>query len=349
MKITDPKDINRIISEFHDTPTGRHQGVHRTVNRIKKYYYFSNMFSLVRAYIKQCVSCQRNKSYGSNKIPMEITTTSTKPFEKIFLDIVGPLPTSTNGKNFILTIQDDLSKYSLAIPLQNQTTEVVAEKFVKHFICIFGTPLKILTDQGSNFMSSMFQDMCKLLRIKKLNTSAYHPQTNGALERSHKTLTEYLRNFVDTDSVNWDTWMPFAMFCYNTTPHSSSGYMPFELVFGGKPRLPSSLKEDPSPIYNYDNYLYQLKYRLQTSAFQARKNLLDHKQHSKVYFDRNTHPLPIRAGEFVWLRNETKKNKFDSVWLGLYKVISENNTNVTIQIGKSHKQVHKNRIKISSS
>lgn len=179
---------------------------------------------------------------------MTITTTSSKPFEKNFLDIVGPMKETRSGCKYILTCQDDLSKFSVAIPLENQEVDTIARAFVKYFMCSYGTPDIILTDQGSNFKSDLFKRICKLLKIDKIQTSAYHPQSNGALEWSHRTLGEYLRNFTNGDPVEWDVWLPYAMSSYNSTPHTSTNYMPFELLYGYKPNIPSSLQTNRDAV-----------------------------------------------------------------------------------------------------
>ena len=126
---------------------------------------------------------------------LEITDTQSEAWVKIALDIVGPLPLSESGNKYVLTCQDNLTKYLIAIPIDNQEAETVADIFVNKICLIHGIPQIVLTDQGSNFMSKLFQRMCKLFKIKKIATSSYHPQSNGSLERSHHVLTEYLRCF----------------------------------------------------------------------------------------------------------------------------------------------------------
>lgn len=120
---------------------------------------------------------------------MLITSTSSEPFEKIFLDIVGPLVTTLSGNTYIITLQDDLTKYSMGIALPNHQANTIAEAFVTNFVCTHGIPQTILNDQGTDFLNKIFTEVCKLLQINKINTSPFHPQTNGSLERSHKTLT----------------------------------------------------------------------------------------------------------------------------------------------------------------
>jgi hypothetical protein len=169
------EEKNNIIEEFHFSPLGGHQGV--SIIRIKLHHNWKGLKKDVLEFIKSCASCQANKS--SNRTvqqPMVVTTTASMPFEKIFLDIVGPIETSNNGIYFILTIQDDLTKFSSAVPLPNHTANTIAKAFVEHFVGHHGIPKSIVTDQGPDFLSKIFTACCKLLKIKKFNTTAYHPQ-----------------------------------------------------------------------------------------------------------------------------------------------------------------------------
>ena len=100
--------------------------------------------------------------------------------------------------------QDELSKYTIAVQILQQDAQTIARVFVEEIVLKFGILQVILTDQGSNFLSELFTNVCKLLKIKKLKTAAYHPQTNGALERTHRLLTEYLRCCILEDQSDWD-------------------------------------------------------------------------------------------------------------------------------------------------
>jgi len=136
-------------------------------------------------------------------MPIIITDTPTRPFEKCALDIVDPLAVTTNGNKYMLTFQDNLTKLSKVIPFANQEAATVAKEFVTKIVFEHGMPKKILTDQGRNFTSEMFKNTCKLLKIEKIQTSAHHPESNGALERSHRTLVEYLRHYINGEQTDW--------------------------------------------------------------------------------------------------------------------------------------------------
>jgi hypothetical protein len=174
-----------------------------------------------------------------------IIDTISTPWKKVHFDVVGPLTTTERCMKYVLTCQDNLSKYLVATPLENQTAEKVTDAFVKNIILIYEIPSEIVTDQGTNFMSGVFKCIYKLFKIEKICTTAYHPASNEALERTHKTLTNYLRCFCNAKTNDWDEWLPFACFTYNTTPHSVTKYTPYELLFGRVANIPGKLQQTP--------------------------------------------------------------------------------------------------------
>lgn len=343
--LVDQTDIQNALHQYHEGTLGGHQGVLRTYNRMRYYVKFKNMLTTIKKYIKSCNQCQRNKSKQKIKLPMCLTTTSSAPFEKIFLDIFSLTSPSHSGNKCVLTLQDDLSKFSQAFPLPNQEANTVARALVENFICVFGAPKYILTDQGSNFISDVFKNVCKLLKITKLQTSAYHPQSNGALEKSHNTLVEFLRTCCEKDYSNWDNWLPYAMFIYNSTPHHSTKLMPYEILFGIVPNIPTGIKQPTEPVYNYDDYSKELKFRLQSMYNLAKENINKSKNISKRYYDRNSKTHDFNVDDFVLLNNEGRKDKLSPLRLGPYRITNLiSDENIEILIGKKPKIVHKNRL-----
>lgn len=246
-----------------------------------------------------------------------------------------------------MTFQDDLTKFSGAFALPNQEAKTVAKTFCENFLTVFGSPESILTDLGSNFTSKVFNEICTLLKIKHLTTTAFHPQTNGALERSHKTLKEYLRCFLDTDKYNWDDMSHYAMFVYNTTPHCTTNFTPHELIFGQTAVIPSAIKREPEPSYNYDDYVSELKARFRLAHHIARKSIMDAKQDSKRLYDKKINPIDLQVGDMVFLRNDSPKNKLDPMWNGPFEVIeTHSESNSTIRVNGKPYRTHNNRLKL---
>ena len=350
INIYDEETKQQILYEYHCTPIGGHQGIKRTTNRIKLKYNWEGMHKDIEEYIQKCSTCQKNKLGRKNRAPMEITDTPRDPFEKVALDIVGPLTESNQGNMYILTFQDLLTKFSKAIPLPNQEAATIAEAVVEKIICEYGVPEKILTDQGKNFLSEMFKNICKLFRITKIQTTAYHPESNGALERSHKTLVEYLRHYIDNDQSDWDKWLPYAMFTYNTTPHTATGFTPYELVYGKAASLPTALKNPPKQTYNYEDYAQQTRERIRTTNEAAREQLQGTKEKAKKEYDKKTREVEFKVGDKVWLFDESvrrgRSKKLDNKWVGPYVIIEKHSkVNVTIKKGRNTLRTHANRIK----
>lgn len=344
--IDDKEERAQILSDYHLLPTGGHQGVSRTIKRIKRRFFWDGISKDVAEFVKRCKSCQINKASKNPKIPMKISSISSKPFERVYLDVVGPLPSSYSGKRYLLTFQDDLTKFSEAIPIENVESATLAEAFVTSIVCRHGIPQSILTDQGSNLIGGMFKEVSRILKIKKLQTTPYHPQTNGALERSHRTLAEYLRSYVTKDLQGWDTWIPYAMFVYNTTPHSSTNYTPHELLYGFTVEIPHNLKNTPSVSYNYESYANELRARLQHSHELAKTYAMQSKQKSKIYYDRGAIRKTFKVGDKVLLKARTRANKFSPLWTGPHVITKINSTeNSTIKIKNTEKRVHNNDLK----
>jgi transposase InsO family protein len=165
--------------------------------------------------------------------------------------------------------QDDLSKYVVAVPIGKQDAETVARVFVEKIVLTYGTPQTLQTDQGASFVGEVFRNTCKILKINKIQSTAFHPETQGSTERSHRVLAEYLRHYVSEDQTN--SLVQFATCVYHTTEHSATGFTPFELLFGRPSTLPSVLKKPPELQNNYDDYASELKGRLQTVHQHAHK------------------------------------------------------------------------------
>lgn len=183
------------------------------------------------------------------------------------------------------------------------------------------------------------------MKIEKTKTTPWHPQSNGYLERSHLTLKTYLRSFVDKDN-NWDALISYAMFCYNTTVHTSTNYTPYELVFGKKPIIPTRFFQTTEPQYNYDNYALDLKRIMQETHKIARENLIKKKDSNKQYYDQNANILELHVGDKVLLKEQNKKNTLCSNWSGPYEVIMiHDNENITIKKGRKDYRIHINNTK----
>jgi len=348
-QLTEDQKIQK-IRELHENPLGGHHGLTRTFNKLYEEHNWKGMRKQIKQFIRHCPDCQKNKTATRTpKEPMVITSTATRAFEKIFLDVVGPLPRTHSGNSFILTLQDDLTKFAWASPMENHEANTVAQHFVTKFVCLHGIPQSLVTDCGTEFLSNVFKEVCKLLKIRQTSTTPYHPQSNGSLERSHRSLAEYLRNFIGKDQLNWDTRIPYAMFCHNSTVHSATKFQPYHLVYGNSVKIPTSLTNEPEPQYNYNDYQYEVKRQMQEAQALARSNLLEAKSKSKEQYDKTAKHQSFEVGQKVLLQEKAPKNKLAPKWLGPYEILDVNPTNKNVTIKKSNKKnqtIHQNLLKL---
>ena len=345
-----PEESKRqsIITENHASALAGHKGVAKTYNRIRHYYFWKGMKKAVEDYIRRCEDCQKKKLVRvKTKQPMILTDTPGRAFDKIALDIVGPLPTTRNGHTYILTMQDLLTKYFVCEPLKQSTSVKVADAFIKKFICQFGAPRAILTDQGANFTGKFMKTIAQKFKIEQFRTTAFHPQTNGSLERSHLVLTEYLKMFISKYN-DWDEWTDMAAFSYNTSVHEGTGYTPHELVFGKIARVPSR-KRVPEDFENetYNQYLSKLSIRMQELQTAAAEKLNQSKLRYKKYYDRHINAETFRPGDSVFVLIEPRKGKFGDQYSGphtILEVIPSQNLKISWK-GKT-KIIHANKARL---
>lgn len=339
-------EIQQVLQDFHNSPLSGHQGVNRMIGRISNQFKWIGLSRDVKEFIRKCPKCQVTKASNNKKQPLAVTTTSTVPFFRVSLDIVGPLPTSYNNFKYLLTFQDDLTKFFGAIPLENHEADTVARHFVNDIILRYQMPECILTDQGSEFLSDLFSKVLKLLGIKRRRTSGYSPWSNGSLERQHRDLKAMLRAYIEKDQSNWPDFIQYIVFVINTTKNRSTGYTPHQLLYGFQPIVPSNLKRKPEPVYTYDDFANELRYKLQKAHEIARENLVESKLNNKLYYDKKAKLDKYEVGDLILIRNNAPKTKLDDLFLGPYeitKVMSD--TNVQIKVKKKLKVVHKNHIK----
>lgn len=343
-RINNEDDKRVILNDFHLLPTSGHAGIRRMSSNIKKFYYWPSMDRDINQFVSKCEQCQKQKHSIKTKQPMEITTTSSYALEKIYLDIVGPLPKDDTGHCYALTLQCELSKFVEAYPLHSKDAVSVAKAFVNNFILRYGIPREIATDRGTEFVSNTMVQVCELLKIKQLTSTAYHHESIGALENTHKTLGAYLRIYCENRPNSWSSWLPYWCFAHNNTVHTETKYTPHELVFGKTCKLPNNYDSGIDPLYNFDSYPQEFRYRLQVAQEDARKNLLESKVKRKASYDKSLNPKIYKVGNYLLVKNE-KGNKIDKVYLGPFLIIKDLGCNVQILKNGKEVIVHKNRTK----
>ncbi|MCA9324993.1 DDE-type integrase/transposase/recombinase, partial [Candidatus Saccharibacteria bacterium] len=230
------QEISRVLELCHSSVTSGHLGLSKTWARVNARFFWPGTRRSVKRFIKQCDICQKIKPGIRLIVPLQ-PIRSSRPAQLKTMDIIGPFPVTPRNNRFALTVCDHFTKWGSAFPMPDQTAESVSENFLD-FICTFGIPECVLTDQGTSFMSELFKRVYDLLDIRPVRTSPFHPETNGITERFNQTLKNMITAYISPDQKDWDTLLKRLTFAYNTAIHAATNFSPFELTFGRQPRVP---------------------------------------------------------------------------------------------------------------
>ena len=224
-----------ILFTCHDSPAAGHLGIQATINRIKPLAWWPGLTEDITSYINNCGICQRNKwrrTIGTEIHPLTVCA----PFERLHLDLMGPMPVSENENKWIMNCVDSGTKFMISTGIKNKKAETVAKAIVEEVILKYGTPISIVSDQGKEFVNTLNEKLRNFLGISARTTSPYHPASNGQVERYNGTLTQILRTITEPGQKNWDECLKFANWAFNTAKQSGRRYSPFFLMFGREPR-----------------------------------------------------------------------------------------------------------------
>uniref|UniRef100_A0A9J8AFX2 Integrase catalytic domain-containing protein n=1 Tax=Cyprinus carpio carpio TaxID=630221 RepID=A0A9J8AFX2_CYPCA len=258
------------------------------------------------------------------------------------MDLVGPLPKSARGHEHILVIVDYATRYPEAVPLRKATAKNIMHELFLFFSRV-GIPAEILTDQGTPFTSRLMADLCRLLWVKQLRTSVYQPQTDGLTERFNKTLKQMLRRVAAEDKGDWVVMLPYVLFGVQEVPQASTGFTPFELLFGRQPRgLLDVAKEaweqqQPSPQRSVIEHVTEMRQRIERIMPLVRDHLAKAQQAQPWHYDRPAQPREFQTGDRVMVLVPTAVCKFLATWQGPYTVI-ERVGSVTYPVRQPGKQ-----------
>ena len=283
---------------------------------------------------------------------MVTTPIISVPYERIACDIVGPLYKTRDGNRHILTVMCLAIRYPYSIPLKRVDTESLAEGLME-VIAHTGIPKELLTDQGGVFTSKVFIQACKLLNIRKLKTTAYHPQTNGILERWHRWLKDALRCQRESGR-EWDKLLKYCLLAYRAIPHRSTGFSPYELVNGHPLRGPLEAIRDGwlggeltwTSTAGWVKDLREILSRLHESA---RSHQIKNKEMDKEAYDKKAKERSFEPGDMVLLHNSSVSASLDSIWEGPYEVLASlppTSYRIAVPDKRSHVlTTHVNRLK----
>ncbi|XP_065149952.1 uncharacterized protein [Paramisgurnus dabryanus] len=305
-QVVAPVDCRQqILSLAHEHLWAGHLGISKTYNRVLKQFFWPGLKRDVTRFCKTCRTCQvvGKPNQCVPPAPLQPIPVVGEPFEHVIVDCVGPLPKTKAGNQFLLTVMCLASRFPEAIPLRRITAVSVTKALVK-FFTTYGLPKVVQTDQGTNFLSKVFKQTLSSLGITHSISSAYHPESQGVLERWHQTLKSMLKKYCHETCKDWDEGVPFVLFAARDTKQESLGFSPAELVFGHNVRGPlKMLREkmmyEESPKTNVLDFVSRWRERLHRAVELARESLSSTQTRMKKRFDQKAVDRQFNAGDKV--------------------------------------------------
>lgn len=283
-------------------------------------------------FAKRCLQCQRSKVSRHVKSPISSYKLIDERFQHINIDLVGPLQPS-NGYRYCFTIIDRFTRWAEAIPIEDIKATTVAQALIKEWISRFGIPARITSDQGKQFEAELFRELNQILGIEHLRTTSYHPQSNGMIERWHRTLKA---SIMCRDSIHWANELPMILLGLRSTFKEDIGCTPSEMVYGTTLQLPGQLFDKPRDMNvstefakNFREVMNGLKPT--QSAHHGKHAVFVHKNLSDC-----TH---------VFVRNDAVRLSLQPPYNGPFEVIQRRSKFFKIRINQKEKNISIDRLK----
>ncbi|XP_076852167.1 protein NYNRIN-like [Brachyhypopomus gauderio] len=349
-----------MIQHAHDAPCGGHRSAKATCRTLREVVYWPFMARDVDEYVKSClICCQFQPTRPLHRAPLQ-KRGITFPWSNLQVDWVGPVPKSSRGNKYLLTVTCAFTKWVECLPAPNDTAETTAVLLINHVFSRWGLPLTIDSDRGTHFTASVMTSLWQMLGVEAKFHIAYHPQSSGQVERANRTIVGMLRKYVKANGRDWDIKLPLVLMAIRSTPHRSTGVSPFEMMTGREMTLPLHLLYRPEDLnivgaYTAHQYVADLRTHLQDTFSWAQENLEASAKGQKAYHDKKATDRQYQIGDKVLYFNFSKPTntpkKFLPNWSGPHEIVGKlSPVAYRIRVSRpnqspAYKWVHSNQIR----
>ncbi|KAA8491006.1 Transposon Ty3-I Gag-Pol polyprotein [Porphyridium purpureum] len=325
--------VSAVLNVYHGAPLSAHMGTARTAARIADaQWWWPGWTEDVRKFVRCCHECIARKAPPPRRNAAMVQYSASRRFEIVGMDILTISPETRTGNIKVLVMMDAWTRWAVAVALPDEKAETVARSFLQTWLTVFGPPESILSDRGSNFVGEVITSLCARLGIRRLMTTAYHPQTNGRVERFNATLCKMLSAYVSASSRDWDRWLSVVTYAYNTSRHAATGFSPYEMMFGSPAKDWASMAgpraveggQQPQDISAQLARAYRL----------AGNKMSENAERFARYYDRNIHRNKETFAEgdivYVWCPSTRQGRKLTKPWLGPFRITKRNGVHAVV-------------------
>jgi hypothetical protein len=337
----------QILHRTHGSAPGGHPGNYKTYDLLRRAYYWPRLSRDATDFVQGCNLCKRTKTSRSKPQGfLQPLPVPFKPWSDISVDYVGPLPPcERHGVTYThtLVVVDRLTKMRHLIPVADTTAGTLGNTFVANVYRLHGTPLTIVSDRGTQFVSDFWKELSRLLGITLHASTAFHPESDGQTEILNAVMEQYLRAFCGFYQDDWVDWLPLAEFSANNHTSETTGVSPFFANYGWHPRMGT----EPVPANETDTDVLQKQGHFDAAAAADRIGRITEKtrafmaeaQARQAHFaDRHRDDAgTFRIGELVWISTENLRTarpmkKLDAKFIGPFPVTKVYPRAVAVQL-----------------
>lgn len=311
-----------------------HPGIRGSRKLVADRYFWPSINKDVGIWAKTCELCQKSKVQRHTKSALGHFPAVAR-FEHLHIDLVGPLPTSIQDFRYLVTMIDRETGWPEACPVKDISADTVARVVFENWIARFGCPLKLTSDQGRQFESTLFRGLMTFLGVNKIRTTPYHPQSNGMIERWHRSLKAAL--MARLDNSNWVKELPIVLLGLRAAARSDNGVSAAEMVYGQTIKLPGEFYEFTDKT-SFDSLGYVKQLRETIQKFKPKPG--EHKDARALF----VHP-DLKVCDYVFVRNDTVRRSLQPPYDGPYRVLSRNNKTYLIKLEKRDSEISIDRLK----
>ena len=348
-----PKELRYdVLTSVHGDLPGGHFGTQRTYTTMRLKYFWKGMYNDCKNWVISCIACNQRKDpvkpLKAELHPLPAVMTN----ERWAMDIVT-LPRTIRGNRYVLTFTEYNTRYVEAFALPETSSKTIARVLVDEICFRYGAPQTLLSDLGANLVSEVMAETCKIMKIERLFTAPYRPQTDGLLEKFHHTMCKNLSMYVNERHDDWDLLLKGVCYSYNTTACvDSTQFSPYFLMFGREPLHPIDTILPSGKVFRND--VGETISKVQFAREAARDNIIQRQKLMKERYDKNSNDKRFNLGDLVWIHFPEVmvggSRKFYFNWSGPY-IIIEQTSDTNYRVAHAHNseplknEIHLNRIK----